>query len=153
MLLNDTNEYLEVKACKRSNSPNVYDLTIYDVPVGLKVIIKKCVTNFEVELGIGAFYDSGTWLTKTCIAKWDNTGRLPEVRELSEPRYGKSAWFMGSVYSRPAVIAAIRSFCFSSTGKDAISSTLNHHFSIEVARLKALKEGQSAFMNFLGDSF
>lgn len=152
LMMNDDSEYLEMTPCKEHKSPVVYDLTIFDVPVGLKVVAKKMQSNWEVEIGLGATYNQGTWITQTCIARWDNNGMLPQILELPEPRYGKKYWNMGSIYAKRNVIKEVRAFCFSPEGKSAIQSTFNHYLSLQVARLTAAKEGHSAFMNFLEGS-
>ena len=152
LLMNDDSEYLELAPCKLNKSPNVFDLTIFDVPVGLKVVAKKKQNNWEVEIGLGAKYWNGTWITETCIARWDNNGLLPQIMDLPEPRYGKKYWNMGSIYAKSKIIMEVREFCFSPTGKEAIQSTFNHYLSLQVARITAAKEGHSAFMNFLEGS-
>tara|TARA_R110001592_G_scaffold104354_1_gene293673 strand:+ start:18124 stop:18621 length:498 start_codon:yes stop_codon:yes gene_type:complete len=109
---------------------SVYDVCLFDAPIGLTVVIDKKDSCYWMEIGTGLEYTGGTWHTRYKIAYWGGRSTIAEgLTEQVGVHLGQTSRHMGDVYALYKAQTA------------AIAYILSDHGQLEVvvAQLKIAK--------------
>jgi len=127
-------QYLSLEEKESNGASRRYEVSIGGMSSGITVVVFKTESSYNVELGLDyktPLYSAGSWVTKTKIAYWNNSGADREIEERlqAQDHEGQVSWCMGSIFSNNDIRDSVYDFILSEEGASSIA----------LAQLKAVK--------------